>query len=63
MTVEGIIAAQCAYELSQRLNVEMPITAQIYRLIEGKATAKEAVMALLNRPLRHESDSNWLEDK
>lgn len=61
MTVEGIIAARCAWELSRRMGVEMPITEQIYRLIEGETTAQEAVAALLGRPLRHEAETNWLD--
>lgn len=62
MTVEGITAAICAYELSQKLDVDMPITSQIYSLIKGQTTAKQAVEALLTRPPRHEVDHNWLEE-
>ncbi|WMJ82611.1 NAD(P)H-dependent glycerol-3-phosphate dehydrogenase [Oscillospiraceae bacterium LTW-04] len=62
MTVEGITAAICAYELSQKLGVDMPITSQIYSLIKGQTTAKQAVEALLARPPRHEVDYNWLEE-
>ena len=62
MTVEGITAALCAYELSQRLGVVMPITTQIYNLIEGSVTAKESIDSLLKRPLKDEIDSIWLED-
>lgn len=39
MTVEGVTAALCAHELAEKLGVEMPITEQIYRLIEGEVTA------------------------
>lgn len=60
MTVEGITATLCAHELAGRLGVEMPITHQIFRLIQGEITAREAVSALLARPLRHESESAWL---
>ena len=62
MTVEGITAALCAYELSQRLGVDMPITTQIYSLIKGQTTAKQAVEVLLARPPKHEVDHNWLEE-
>ena len=55
MTVEGVTAALCAHELAEKLGVEMPITEQIYRLIEGEVTARQAVAALLGRPQRHES--------
>jgi len=60
MVVEGITAAKCAYELAQRLGVEMPITAQVYRLICGETDAKQAMATLLARPLRHESEVAWL---
>lgn len=60
MTVEGITATRCAYELAQKMDVEMPITTQIYRVIEGETTAREAVAALLARPLKHESEETWL---
>ncbi len=62
MTVEGITAALCAYELSQKLNVDMPITAQVYSLIKGRTTAKQALELLLDRPPKHEVDHNWLEE-
>ncbi|PWM21154.1 MAG: glycerol-3-phosphate dehydrogenase [Oscillospiraceae bacterium] len=62
MTVEGVTAALCAHELAEKLGVEMPITEQIYRLIQGEVTAAQAAAALLGRPLRHESESNWLGD-
>ena len=38
MTVEGIVATECAYELSQKAGVEMPITTQAYLLIKGRTT-------------------------
>ena len=60
MVVEGITATRCAYQLSQQLGVEMPITAEIYRMIEGETTALEAVETLMGRPLKHESESHWL---
>ncbi len=63
MTVEGITATLCAYELAQKMGVEMPITAQIYRVIQGETNARAAVQALLGRPLRHESETNWLSGK
>jgi len=54
MTVEGITAALCAYRLAEKYGVEMPITRQIYRLIEGEITAEKALEELLGRPLRRE---------
>ena len=60
MVVEGIPATECAYALAQKMNVEMPITTQIYRLVQGEIDAKGAVAELLRRPLRHESETQWL---
>ena len=60
MTVEGVTAALCAFELSHRFGVEMPITTQTVRLIEGSIDARHAVEALLARPQRHESEQAWL---
>lgn len=63
MTVEGITATLCAHELAQKMNVEMPITNQIYRVIQGETDARTALQALLGRPLRYESESSWLQGK
>ena len=54
MTVEGITAALCAYNLAKQYKVEMPITEQIYLLIKGEITAEQAVTTLLGRPLKTE---------
>ena len=54
MTVEGITATLCAYQLAQQKGVEMPITKQIYRLIKGEITAEKALEELLGRPLKRE---------
>lgn len=47
--VEGVNTAKAAYDLSQKYNVEMPITSEINKvLFEGKE-AKQAVMDLMTR--------------
>ncbi len=61
MTVEGVIAARCAYELSQRMGVEMPITTQVYRLICGEITPEQAITNLMGRPQRHEMEDSYLQ--
>ena len=63
MTVEGITAAICAGELAKKLGVEMPITEQVCRVIEGETTAKAALGELMNRPIKNEQDSNWLKEE
>lgn len=51
---EGVKTAESVYHLSQTLGVEMPITSAIYAILNGKATPKEAVSALLARSLKEE---------
>ncbi len=60
MVVEGIVAARCGYQLAQKMGVEMPITEQVYALVEGETDVSGALRKLLTRPLRHESEESWL---
>jgi glycerol-3-phosphate dehydrogenase (NAD(P)+) len=60
MTVEGITATQCAFELSQKLNVEMPITAEVYRVITGGTSPRQGIANLMGRPQRHELEDAYL---
>ena len=51
---EGVTTAKSAYELSKKHQVEMPITAAVYRvLFEGKP-ARETVQDLMLRDLKPE---------
>lgn len=54
MVVEGMFTAEAAYELAQKLDVEMPITNEIYKLIKGQVTGREAVMNLMGRQRKPE---------
>lgn len=56
MVVEGMFTAEAAYELSKRLGVSMPITEQIYNVINGKVDPRDAMEALMNRPKKHEME-------
>lgn len=49
MVVEGITTTEATYELAGKLNVDMPITETIYKVIEGKIKALEAVDILMGR--------------
>lgn len=49
MVVEGITTTEATYGLASKLNVEMPITEAIYKVIEGKINALEAVDILMGR--------------
>ena len=56
MVVEGIYTAEAAYELAQRVGVEMPITEQIYYVINDATDAREAVKSLMTRQRKHETE-------
>lgn len=56
MVVEGMFTTEAAYELAKKVGVEMPITEQIYRVINEKMDAKEAVMNLMTRQKKHEME-------
>ena len=52
---EGVATARELYQLAQRLNVELPITEQVYRVLYDKRPAQAAVEALLKREPRQEA--------
>jgi len=54
MVAEGISTAPAALILAERTGVEMPITAGVDSILRGEVSAREAVAALLRRPLKGE---------
>jgi glycerol-3-phosphate dehydrogenase (NAD(P)+) len=56
MVVEGIYTAEAAYELAKQVGVEMPITEQIYHVINESTDAREAVTSLMTRQRKHETE-------
>ena len=54
MVVEGYHALEAAMELSQKYEVEMPITEAVYRVIKNGDSVKDAMLALMNRNLKSE---------
>ena len=56
MVVEGMYTTEAAYQLAQQVGVEMPITEQIYNVINEKTDAREAVMSLMSRQRKHETE-------
>lgn len=54
MVVEGIRSTLAAHELAARLGVEMPITAEIHRVLYRGADPREAVARLMGRGMTHE---------
>ena len=52
--VEGVHTTPLVLELAKRHNVEMPITAQMAKVLSGESSPADAVRALLTRPMRRE---------
>lgn len=51
---EGVATARELYQLAEKSNVEMPITAQVYRVLYENLPPQKAVEALLKREPRQE---------
>lgn len=56
-TVEGYTCAKVAWELCQKIGVNMPITEQLNEVLHNNKNVKNALMELMDRPKRHESES------
>lgn len=54
MVVEGIKTTKAAYQLSEKYNVTMPITEEIYKVLYKDANVKNAVVNLMLRDKTHE---------
>jgi glycerol-3-phosphate dehydrogenase (NAD(P)+) len=54
--VEGYAAARAIHAVAARAAVEMPLCAMVYRVLYEKLPAKEAVRALMSRPLKAEAE-------
>lgn len=54
MVAEGVRTTGAALALGERHGIELPITAQMAAVLEGRRTPREAVEALMVRPQRHE---------
>ena len=58
--VEGYYAAKSAWELCKQQGIEMPILQAAYRVLYEGTDAKRAVMELLKRVKKAESeDAGW----
>ena len=60
MVVEGFYTTKSAYLLAQKAGVDMPIVNEAYQILfEGKS-ARDAVINLMCRDKRHESEKSLL---
>jgi len=53
---EGVKTAQSAVELARKLDVELPICEQVYRVLYEGKSPREAVHDVMTRPLKKESE-------
>jgi glycerol-3-phosphate dehydrogenase (NAD(P)+) len=51
---EGVFTASVLLDMARERDVDMPITAAVVALLDGKMTVNEAIESLLTRPLRAE---------
>jgi glycerol-3-phosphate dehydrogenase (NAD(P)+) len=51
---EGVTTAQSAYQLAERLGVDLPITSEVHAVLSGHKPVSSAVRDLLARPLKKE---------
>ncbi|MBC5995865.1 NAD(P)H-dependent glycerol-3-phosphate dehydrogenase [Romboutsia ilealis] len=56
MVVEGITATKVAYEVSKKLNIDMPITSAIYSVLYDNSNPNEVVAELMMRKKVHEME-------
>jgi glycerol-3-phosphate dehydrogenase (NAD(P)+) len=54
MVAEGVKTAKSVYNLSRKVDVEMPICREMYRILYEAASPQEAVYRLMTRDLKHE---------
>lgn len=55
--IEGVPTARAICELSQRLNIDLPIATQVQAALSGKTSPEGAIMTLMSRPLASEHHS------
>ena len=52
--VEGFNGAAAVHRVAQRLGVAMPIVEQLYKVLHERLDPRDAVIALMRRPIAHE---------
>ncbi len=56
MVIEGVANTQSAWQLANKVGIEMPITNEIHRVLYEEADVKESVYALMTRSKTHEAE-------
>ena len=60
MVIEGINTCRAAKFLSDKMNIEMPITNEAYAVLFENKPAMEATMSLMQRNKKHETEKGFL---
>jgi glycerol-3-phosphate dehydrogenase (NAD(P)+) len=55
MVAEGVKTTHATVALARRHGVEMPITQQVYRILDGKISPRDAIRELMERTLKTEN--------
>ncbi|GEL08107.1 NAD(P)H-dependent glycerol-3-phosphate dehydrogenase [Salisediminibacterium halotolerans] len=63
MVVEGIRTTKAAHQLAEKVNVDMPITSELFHVLFDDKPPKEAVAELMGRVKKHEVEDLKLNDK
>ncbi len=61
-TVEGYTCAKVTYQLAKSIDVEMPITEELYRVLFEDKNVKDSISDLMGRPNRHEEEIKWIQN-
>lgn len=59
-TVEGYVCTKNAWELSKKMNIEMPITEQLAKVLFEGEPAVNTIKNLMNRPTTNETEKDFL---
>jgi glycerol-3-phosphate dehydrogenase (NAD(P)+) len=54
MVAEGVFTAKAVYNLCKTLDIEMPISTEVYKIIYEDKKPLESVIDLMDRPLKEE---------
>ncbi len=54
MVVEGIPTTRAVMNISRKTKIEMPITAEVHRILFGKKSPKSAIISLMTRDMKPE---------
>jgi glycerol-3-phosphate dehydrogenase (NAD(P)+) len=53
-TAEGVNTTNVLIDLAERRAIEVPVSRQVYRLLNGEITPEQAVLSLMERGLKPE---------